>query len=333
MSLNPNLTIAMGVNDRVLPLMAGLVEMQGVSPRFITAPLEEIFANAFDHQPYDISELSCSNFIYLTTQGSCPYVGLPVFPSRSYRHGAFYIRTDRGITKPQDLKGKRVGVREYSMTAALVARGVLEDEYDVKAQDIDWYMGAADHTDTTPIKRMHPAGISLQSIDAEQNLSEMLEEGSLDALLAYKPPLVFVQGHPLIKRLFDDVMEAERDYAVRSNMFPIMHVMGIRQPWYAQHHDKILPILNGFEAARAYSFAKLSEQQALYSMHPWGVHAWRESLELWGADKWQYGFEENYAELEALCRYAFNQGIISKAITPETLFPADIRAWTPALNH
>ena len=120
------ITIAVGAYDRTLPLMAGIIAVEGIEARYSTAPLEEIFARAFDEQAYDVAELSCSNYLYLSSIGQSPYIALPIFPSRAFRHSAIYIRTDRGIRTPRDLAGRVVGVREYSMTAALVARGVLD---------------------------------------------------------------------------------------------------------------------------------------------------------------------------------------------------------------
>ncbi len=148
------LTVAVGAYDRTLPLMAGLVKIDDVDARFVTAPLEEIFARAFDERAYDVTELSASNYIYLTATGDCPYVVLPVYPSRAFRHSAIYIRTDRGISGPRDLVGRLVGVREYSMTAALAARGVLDDEFGLAARDVRWRYGPADAKDSQPIVRV-----------------------------------------------------------------------------------------------------------------------------------------------------------------------------------
>jgi len=136
--------------------MAGLVEVEGVDTDYVTAPLEEIFARAFDDQAFDVTELSFSNYLYLTSTGNCPYVGLPVFPSRAFRHSAIYIRTDRGIRGPRDLAGRAVGVREYSMTAALVARGVLEDDFGLRAAEVSWRYGPADAGASAPIGRVRP---------------------------------------------------------------------------------------------------------------------------------------------------------------------------------
>ncbi|MEC8564630.1 MAG: ABC transporter substrate-binding protein, partial [Pseudomonadota bacterium] len=200
--------------------MAGLVEVEGVDADYVTAPLEEIFARAFDDQAFDVTELSFSNYLYLTSTGDCPYVGLPVFPSRAFRHSAIYIRTDRGIRGPRDLAGRVVGVREYSMTAALVARGVLEDDFGLRAAEVRWRYGPADAGDSAPIVRVRPNGVELVPLAGGANLSDALRDGVLDALVAYKPPPAFLDGAPNVGRLFVDPAAVEADYARRTGIFP-----------------------------------------------------------------------------------------------------------------
>ena len=135
------LSIAIGDYDRVRPLVDGSVQIDGVDPVFMLLEPEEIFFRAFRHADFDICELSMSSFTVKTANGDCPYVGVPVFPSRAFRHNSIYIRTDRGIARPEDLKGRRVGVPEYQVTANVWTRAVLEDEYGVKPSDITWVRG------------------------------------------------------------------------------------------------------------------------------------------------------------------------------------------------
>jgi 4,5-dihydroxyphthalate decarboxylase len=323
------LKIAVGINDRTLPLVAGLVPVAGVAPEFVTAPLEEIFARAFDEEAYDVTELSFSNYLYLTARGESPYVGLPIFPSRAFRHSAIYIRNDRGITTPRDLIGRLVGVREYSMTAALVARGLLEDEYGVRSQDIRWRYGRADHKDSQPIARMQPRDVELEPIAADRTLSDMLRDGEIDAMVAYKPPPVFLEGHPAVRRLFTDVIALEQDYARRTGIFPIMHLMGVRRELANERPDLIVALCEAFDTARRYSFDKITESQALYSMHPWGAFAGETARAILGPDFWAYGLDANRPALEALCRYSFVQGIAPRFLSPEDLFAAPALSWHP----
>lgn len=323
------LTIAVGVNDRTLPLLAGLVGFKDVEPEFVTAPLEEIFARAFDERAFDITELSFSNYLYLTAMDQSPYVGLPIFPSRSFRHSAIYIRTDRGIQGPRDLIGRTVGVREYSMTAALVARGMLEDEFGVSARDIKWRYGRADKKDTQPIARMLPRDIELEPIDPEDTLSDLLLEGQLDALIAYKPPPALNDGYPVIRRLFENYPALEKDYAGRTGMFPIMHLMGMRRDLAREQPELVIAICRGFEAARQYSADRLRESQALYTMLPWGASASETAETLLGESFWSYGVKRNLRTINALCRYSCAQGIAPRLLTADDLFADQSLNWVP----
>ena len=324
---NKQITIAVGVNDRTLPLLAGLVEIEDVDASYVTAPLEEIFARAFDDQAYDVTELSFSNHLYLTAIGESPYIGLPIFPSRSFRHSAIYIRSDRGISSPRDLIRRTVGVREYSMTAALVARGILEDEYGVSAQAINWRTGPADSKDSQPIARMLPKGVPLTPIYSKANLSDMLRDGELDAMIAYKPPPAFTENEPHVQRLFENPAAVEMDYARRTGLFPIMHLIGVRRDLARERPDLLVKLCAGFNKAQRYSFDRLSQMQALYTMLPWGAQDTECARKILGDDFWGYGLERNRRALEALCRYSFVQGISPRQLSPEELFANETRDW------
>lgn len=322
--------VGVGVYDRTLPLMAGLFNIEGVDATWDIAPLERIFARAFDEQAFAIAEMSCSNFLYLTATGECPYVGIPVFPSRSFRHSAVFIRTDRGIRSPEDLKGRRVGVREYSMTAALVARGVLEDEYGVRSQDIDWVYGPADAEDPQPIARMLPNGVSLNVIDEGQNLSEMLKAGDIDAMVAYKPPKVELGAGSAIDRLFPNYPDLEADYHRRTGLFPIMHVVGVRRDIADANPGLCVRVCNAFEQARQYAITRSLEEQALFTVYPWGAVEGRRTHETLGTNYWSYGVADNRKDLEALCRYSFAQGISPRQVDVDELFVPETLDWNPA---
>lgn len=323
------LTVAVGAYDRTLPLMAGIAKIDGVDARFVTAPLEEIFARAFDERAYDVTELSASNYIYLTTTGDCPYVALPIYPSRAFRHSAVYIRTDRGIGSPRDLTGRLVGVREYSMTAALVARGVLEDEYGLAARDVRWRYGPADGKDAPPIVRVRPRGVELEPIGAPSNLSDALAEGAIDAMVAYKPPKCFVEGHPKVRRLFEDYRAIEQDYGRRSGAIPIMHFIGVRREIAKNEPELCLAICRGFEAARRYAADRLSEMQAPFTLLPWGADDLARVGAGLGADYWRYGIAGNEAALANLCRYSHQQGLAPRQLAIEELFAPATLDWRP----
>lgn len=327
--LTTRLSIAVGAYDRTLPLMAGLVGIDGVDAEYVTAPLEEIFARAFDDQAWDVTELSFSNYLYLASTGDCPYVGLPVFPSRSFRHSSIYIRTDRGIRGPRDLAGRIVGVREYSMTAALVARGVLEDDFGLRAAAMHWRYGPAYAGDREPILRVRPDGVELEPLAGASNLSDALRDGTLDALVAYKPPPAFLDGAPNIGRLFVDYAAIEADYARRTGIFPIMHLLGIRREIAERHPGLCLRLCEAFDASRRYAVERTDEAQAPFTSLPWAPDEAERSRQVLGDNFWSYGVDANRAALEALCRYSHVQGIAARPVAVDELFLPATLGWVP----
>jgi len=325
--MSRSLSIAVAPYDRTLPLMAGLVPIQNVTPTYVTAPLEEIFARAFDEQAFDVTELSFSNYLYLTATTGCPYVGLPVFPSRAFRHSAIYIRTDRGIRGPRDLAGRLVGVREFSMTAALVARGMLADDFGLSASEVRWRYGKADKDDSQPIIRVRPRDTELEPLTGADSLSDALAEGTIEAIVAYKPPKAFLEGAPNIRRLFVDYPAVEADYARRTGIFPIMHLIGVRRDLVEREPDLCLRICDAFETARRYAIARTSETQAPFTSLPWAPAEAARAESILGQDYWRYGVAANKPAIEALCRYSFEQGIAPRLLTPEELFAPSTLAW------
>lgn len=309
--------------------MAGLIGIDGVAAEYVTAPLEEIFARAFDDQAYDVTELSFSNYLFLTATGGCPYVGLPVFPSRAFRHSAVYIRTDRGIRGPRDLAGRTVGVREYSMTAALVARGVLDDDYGLRAGDVRWRYGPAYAGDPAPIVRVRPRGVELEPLAAGANLSDALRDGDLDAVVAYKPPPAFLDGAPGVGRLFVDYAAVEADYARRTGVFPIMHLLGIRREIAERDPRLCLRVCDAFDAARRYAVGRTDEAQAPFTSLPWAPAEAARTRAILGDGFWSYGVDANRPALEALCRYSFDQGIAPRPVAVDELFVPATLVWMP----
>ena len=223
------LKIGLGNYDRTAAVLNGDISVAGARISVESPPLEELFERAFDKGEFDVAELSFSNYLYLTSEGKCPYVALPVFPSRTFRHSAIYVHADRGINSPRDLIGRLVGVREYSMTAALMVRGLLEDDFGVASSAIRWRCGRAEADERPPVVRMKPRGVEVEPIADADNLSALLEAGELDALVAYKPPSCFVRAAPQVRRLFPDYVAAERDYYARTGIFPIMHVVAVKR--------------------------------------------------------------------------------------------------------
>src|SRR5499426_73458 len=222
------LSVAIGNYDRARPLFDGTVQIDGVDPVFMQLPPEEIFFRAFRTVDFDICELSMSSFTVKTALGECPYVGVPAFVSRAFRHNSIYVRKDR-IKTPADLKGKRVGLPEYQLTANVWARAILEDDHGVKPSDILWIRGGleeAGRPEKIAIKL--PKDVRLDNAPEGRTLTSMLEAGEIDGFIGPRVPPGFGR-HPQIGWLFPDPVAAAKDYFKRTGIFPIMHLVGVRR--------------------------------------------------------------------------------------------------------
>ena len=230
------LTLACGDYDRTRAIKDGRVAVEGCAVTYLPMEPEEAFHRAFKHQEFDVSELSFSSYIRTVAAGNSAYVGIPAFVSRLFRHSAVYIRTDRGIREPADLRGKTIGLPEYQITAVVWLRGIMQDEYGVKPTDIRWRQGGIEEPgrmERTPLKPI--PGVELKSIPADKTLSGMLESGELDALYSARAPSCFVRRAPNIARLFPDYREVEKAYYKKTGMFPIMHLVDIKREFVERH--------------------------------------------------------------------------------------------------
>jgi 4,5-dihydroxyphthalate decarboxylase len=323
------LLVGLGRYDRTAPLLEGRIGIHGVEASFVSPPLEQLFARAFDKGDLDVAELSFSNYVYLTSEKRCNYVALPIFPSRTFRHAAVYVRSDAGIRAPRDLIGRLIGVREFSMTAALMARGVLEDDFGVKASSIRWRYGRVDADDALPIARVKPRDTELEPIPDRENLSDHLVAGKIDALVAYKPPKCFVEGALNVRRLFPDHVAAERDYYARTGVFPIMHVIAIRRD-HADNAALCKSVCDAFEQAKRLAFAALEGYASLSVALPWAIANLAEARALMGHEYWPYGVEKNRAAIEAVARYSEAQGLAERVLPIREIFVENTLDWSPA---
>lgn len=307
--------------DRTRAIFDGRVPIEGCEVFANPMAPEEAFHRAFKYQEFDVTELSFSSYMMVTSRGESPYIGVPAFVSRLFRHSSIYIRTDRGINGPEDLKGKLVGVPEYQMTASLWVRGILEDEYGVKPSDIRWRNGGleeAGREERAPLKL--PGEIELESIPRDQTLSQWLAEGKLDALVSARAPSCFLDGNPAVERLFPDYPAAERAYYRKTGMFPIMHLIGIRRSLYEKHPWLAVNVYNAFVKAKAICAAEQGEIGHLHTTLPWPVAAFEDARRLMGEDFWSYGADANAKEIEAITRYSYDQGFSERRMTAQDLF-------------
>ncbi len=316
-----SLSIACQDTDRTRALRDGRVGVDGCTLTFVSASVEEIFQRAFRHAEFDISELSLSTHLLTTARGDSSYIGIPAFVSRSFRHSAIYIRTDRGIDSPQKLKGCRIGVPDFQQTAGVWVRGMLADEYGVKRQDVRWLTGGLEQTGRTARVALDtPAGLSIEPIGPDQTLSGMLESGELDAVIGPRAPSCM--GRAPVARLFPDFRRAEEEYFAKTGLFPLMHVIGIRRSLVSQHPWLPMNVFKAFSAAKAIAMQEIVQTGVLSATHPWIAHDVGRVQALMGADYWRYGVASNAKDLEAMLRYSRADGLIQRDVALDELFAA-----------
>jgi 4,5-dihydroxyphthalate decarboxylase len=314
------LSVAVGNYDRVRPLIDGAVQIDGVDPIFMTLPPEEIFFRAFRGQDFDICELSMSSFTVKTADGNCPYVGVPAFVSRAFRHNSIWVRTDR-IKSPADLKGKRVGLPEYQLTACVWARIILEDDHGVKPSDVIWVRGGiedAGRPEKISIKL--PPGVRMEDAPEGTTISQLLERGEIDAFIAPRVPTLAGRKSPNIGMLFADPIAAGKDYFKRTGIFPIMHVTGIRRELVEQHPWLPAAVFKAFSQSKAKCLEALEDTAATKVTLPFVEDQLRLAREFMGEDFWSYGLEPNRKGLETFLRHHHAQGLSSRLVKPEELF-------------
>ena len=315
------ITIACGNYDRTRAIRDGTVKVEGCAVTYLPLYPEEIFFRAFRYQEFDVSEISFSSYIRTVAGGQSPYIGIPAFVSRIFRHSGIYIRKDAGIQKPEDLRGKRIGLPEYQITAVVWMRGLMQHEYGVAPSEIHWRSGGQEQPgrhERTPLKPIK--GIDLQPIGDDQTLVGMLKDGELDALFTARAPSSFLNGEPHIARLFPKTREAEQAYYKKTKLFPIMHLVGIRRTLAEKYPWLATSVYKAFCEAKALAMIDLRDVNALMVTLPWLEAETHETSAIMGEDFWKYGITENMPEIEALTQYAYEQGLVDRKVTAEELF-------------
>jgi 4,5-dihydroxyphthalate decarboxylase len=313
------LSVAIGDYDRNRPLIDGAVRIDGVDPVFMTLYPEEIFFRALRTFDFDICELSLSSFTVKTAAGDSPYVGIPCFVSRAFRHTSIYVRTDR-IREPKDLKGRKVGVPEYQLTANVWARAILQDDFGIAPADIRWVRGAIEHAGRIEkISIKLPPGVELEDAPAGRTISDLIDKGEIDGFIAPRPPYL-ARPNPDVGWLFGDPIAAAKDYFKRTGIFPIMHLVGIRRTLVDQHPWLPAAVMKAFEQSKAAALAHLSDTSATKVTLPFIEEQLVATRELMGEDFWPYGLESNRKTLETFLRHHHAQGLSSRLVKPEELF-------------
>jgi 4,5-dihydroxyphthalate decarboxylase len=311
-------TLACGATDRTLPLIVGDVRPQGIDLTFLRMYPEEVFWRMTRHAEFDAAEMSLSSYVLRRSRGDDSLLAIPVYTSREFRHSCVWVRADSGIESPADLKGTRMGVPEYQMTAAVWIKGFLSDDFGVVPSDMHWYSGGLYQPGREEKLPISIPGVDLQAIRPDQTLSDMLLDGELDAIMGPRPPHGF--PGPRVRRLFADFRSVEVDYFTRTGVFPIMHTVVIRrelldrEPWVARS------LYDAFCESKARAMALLSESVVLSVTLPWLIAEVESTIALMGNDYWPYGVEPNRRAIETLVRYSCEQGLAERSVAIEELF-------------
>jgi 4,5-dihydroxyphthalate decarboxylase len=315
------LTLACWDYDRTRALMDGTVRPDGIDLNYLALPVEETFFRMLRNREFDCSEMSLSSYAASLFSEKPPFIAIPVFPSRFFRHSCIFVSAKSGIRKPEELKGRRVGVPEYQMTAPVWIRGILSDDYGVKVTDVEHFSGGEEEPGRDEkLKIDLPSTIKLSRIPAGKTLSRMLAEGELDALVTARAPSTFHTQPDAVKRLFPDYVDQEKAYYRRTKIFPIMHTVVIRRDVYAANPWVAQSLAKAFGAAKARAYASYDQTAALPAMVPWLTAHIEEAKREMGADWWPYGVAANRQVLETFLRYHHEQGLSQRLLAPEELF-------------
>jgi 4,5-dihydroxyphthalate decarboxylase len=289
-------------------------------------PVEEIFFRFIKNQEWDVSEMSFGKFIGYAGQGNSPFIGIPVFPSRVFRHSAFYVRADRGIRSAKDLEGKTVGIPEWAQTAGIYARGFLTETAGVDLAKIKWVQAGMNESGREEkVEFKLPAGIQY-SQRRDTTISAMLLAGEIDAAISARVPDAFTQGAGKIVRLYPDYRGEEMRYYEATGIFPIMHVIAMARALFERYPWVAMNLLKAFEQAKQRSLERINDLTASRIPVPWAASVATEWGNSFGADPFPYGLEANRKTLDAFCRFAHAQGVTAAKLTPGDLFPKEVRA-------
>ena len=314
------LSLACSECDRTRGLRDGSVPVEGVSLTCIGLPVEEVFHRMARHGEFDAAEFSLSSYV-LSLRADAPFVAIPAFPSRMFRHSGIYIYNGSGISGPADLIGRTVGLAEYQLTANVWIRGILAEHYGVPVASVRYRTGglhSPGRREKIPLSL--PPDIRIDGIPDSATLSQMLVDGEIDALYTPRTPEPYAQGRPEVQRLFPEPGREEERYFAATGVFPIMHTVVLRRELYERHRWLARSLLKAFEVARDQALEGIDETATLRFMLPWLHEEVSRTRALLGPDYWPYGVGPNTAALETFLRYAREQGLTDRPLTPAEIF-------------
>ena len=307
--------------DRTRALADGSVQPDGIDLNYLDLPVEETFFRMLRSREFEVAELSLSSYTVSLFGEQPPFIAIPVFPSRFFRHSCIYVNADANIRTPKDLIGKRIGTPEYQMTAPVWIRGILSEHYGVPVDSVTYYTGGEEEPGRLEKIRLDlPPHIKVQPIGETQTLSAMLASGEIDALYTARMPSTFSLRRGAVQRLFANYKEVEQEYYRKTRIFPIMHTVAIRRDVYEQNRWVAQSLYKAFVEAQRRTYEDLYMTAALKAMLPWLTSHVEETRALMGDDFWAYGFDSNRASLATFLRYHHEQGLSKRLLEPEELF-------------
>ena len=315
------LSLACSNYDRTRALLEERVPIDGVELTYLNLSVEETFFRMLRHREFDVAEMSLSSYTLSLFRDNPPFIAIPIFPSRFFRHSCIYVHAGSGICEPKDLIGKRIGNPEYQMTAPVWIRGILSDEFGVPVSGATYLSGGEEEPGRPEKLALSlPPTFRVEAIPATKTLSQMIASGEIDALYTARAPSTFTNGSGPVRRLFANYAEVEHAYYQKTRIFPIMHTVVIRRDVYEKHPCVAQSLSKAFLAAQREVYEDLHDSAALKLMLPWLLWHTEETEKVMGRDFWPYGLEQNEHTLSTFLRYSYEQGLSKRQLTPREIF-------------
>lgn len=319
------LTLAISDYDHVRDLTTGRVRVEGVELTCLSLSVEEIFFRFMAFREWDVSEMSMAKYVSVLSSGDSGLTAIPVFPSRVFRHSAFYVAAGSRVRQPADLRNGRVGVPEWAQTATVYARALLAHEHGLPLDAVEWFQAGVSQPGRREQASLSlPTGIRCTPVP-DRSLNDMLLAGDLDAIISAHAPPAFEDGTGRITRLFPDHEALDAEYYRRTRVFPIMHIIAMRREVFESHPWVAMNLLKAFEAAKQRSLGRLRDATASRLPIPWAAERLADAAQLLGQEPWAYGLEANRTTLEAFLLFCHEQGITDRRLGPEELVPDEVK--------
>lgn len=321
-----HLTIAISEYEHVGDFLEGHVSAEGIDITRLKHVHEEIFFRFLKYREWDVSEVSFAKYVSLVSQEDKSLIAIPVFPSRIFRLSSFYVHSNGGIHKPEDLAGKKIGIPEWAQTASVYTRGYLSGRIGIPLQDIEWFQAGVNEPGRTEKVSLNlPEGVRYTQVK-DRSLTDLLLSKDVDAVLSARPPQHFLNGNPEIVRLFENFQAEEVNYWQETGIFPIMHVVVIRAEVYQKYPWIAMNLFKAFQEAKENSISRMLDISSSRVPIPWGhVYAQR-AVDMFGKDYWPYGIEANRNTLETFLKFAYDQGVCHRLLAPEELFAKEVQS-------